>query len=48
MLETLWTVVPVFFLVLGLVHGLATLYCVSSGAAVSGAGTVSGVVGHQW
>lgn len=47
-LEMLWTVVPVAFLMLGLVHGLATLYAVAADTAVHGCGAIASVVGHQW
>ena len=48
MLEMLWTVVPVGFLMLALVHGLATLYAVAADTSVHGSGAIASVVGHQW
>ena len=47
-LEMLWTVVPVAFLALGLVHGLATLYAVAADTGVHGSGAIASVVGYQW
>ena len=46
-LEMLWTVVPVVFLTLGLVQGMATLWVVSGFTAGDLSGVVA-VVGHQW
>jgi len=48
-LEMLWTVVPVLFLALGLVQGMATLYAVCGAGELAGfRGSVASVVGHQW
>lgn len=51
MLEMLWTVVPVVFLMLGLVQGMATLWAVGGAGCLWGrcvVGSVASIVGHQW
>ena len=48
-LETLWTIVPVVYLGLALVHGVGVLYGMEGVRSYSaGSGKTIQVIGHQW